>query len=265
MRRFIPWVLVPALLGYALVCAAVYTTQTSQIFRATPLPADHRFRFPGDVVEVRIPVDDTSLHGLYFSAQNAKGAVLYLHGNGGTVDLWGAYGATYVSRGYDALIIDYRGYGKSEGYIDGEAQLHTDMQAAYEFLKQRHPEDRIVIVGRSIGTGLAARLASQNNPRHLILESPYHSLTEIVSQQFPWLPVSLLLRYPLPTHQWLPQVRCPITVVHGTADTVVPFASARKLVDAFPGKIELVVLEGAGHVGFERLTLYQSMLDQIFP
>jgi uncharacterized protein len=144
------------------------------------LAPDFTFTFPGRFEEIALPSDDAVISALYFNADHPKGVVLYFHGNAGSLRSWGAVAASFVGRGYDVLMPDYRGYGKSSGWIASEQMLHDDAAVAYQYLLGRYPEDQIVVYGRSIGSGIATYLAKTHRPRMLILETPYFSLKEIV-------------------------------------------------------------------------------------
>ena len=90
---------------------------------------------------------------------------------------------------YDVYILDYRGYGKSQGSIESKDQLFSDVESAYKEIKKRYPENKIIILGYSVGTGLASKLASVNNAELLILQAPYYSLRDEMKQKFSFLPV----------------------------------------------------------------------------
>ena len=99
--------------------------------------------------------------------------MFYLHGNAGALDTWGDIAKVYTSLGYDIFILDYRGFGKSEGSIYSEEQFYKDVQAAYDVMRKEYPENKIVVEGYSIGTGPATILAATNHPKLLLLQAPY--------------------------------------------------------------------------------------------
>lgn len=269
MRRFYRSLVLPILrvsvITYVVLCGFMYASQTQMIFLASRLPDDYQFRFPAAWREVRIPVEGTQLHGLHFTAPDPAGVVLFLHGNGGAVDQWGLLANQYVRRGYDVLFVDYRGYGKSGLTIRGEAELHADMRAVYEHVAELYPEDQITVVGRSIGTGLATRLAAEHSPQQLILESPYFSFRSLARQRFWFLPTDLLLSYPIPTNEWITQVKCPITLIHGTDDDLIPLDNSHRLQALAPDRIRLHPISGTGHNGLESHRDYQAVLNELFP
>jgi alpha-beta hydrolase superfamily lysophospholipase len=158
---------------FVLACAFLYFIQEKLIFHPGKLAKTYKFDFEHNFEERYIPAaDGTVLHGLLFKADSSNGLIFYLHGNAGSAASWGSVAKTYTNLNYDVFIVDYRGYGKSEGAINGEAQLAEDIQAAYDELKKQYAENIIVVLGYSIGTGPASRLASTNSPKLLILQAP---------------------------------------------------------------------------------------------
>jgi hypothetical protein len=247
--------------GYALLCALLYLAQERLIFFPERDSPGTRYAFGVPADELFLPVEGAQLHALLFRAPEPRGVILYLHGNAGSLRTWEAVAPNLVARGYDVLMVDYRGYGQSTGRIAGEAELHGDMAAVYAWLSARHPEEQIVLYGRSLGSGLATRLAAERRPRLLILESPYHSLEAIARRQFAFIP-PFLLKYPLRAYQWVGQVRCPVVIVHGTADAVVPFADGERLATSVNASLRFHPVEGGGHNDLGRFPAYQAAIDE---
>lgn len=232
---------------YILAITYLYFNQESLIFQPEILAKDYKFSFQGDFKEMYIPVEkDVNLHGVLFRTQESKGLIFYLHGNGGSVKGWGDIGATYNQMWYDIFILDYRGYGKSDGKISSEAQLFDDLKKAYNHLLSIYPESKIIITGYSIGTGLAAMLASENNPQALVLQAPYYSLKETINSTMPLMP-DFLQKYDFETYKFLQKVKAPVCIFHGTADTILPYSNSEKLRSVFKKNDMLVTLPGEGH------------------
>ena len=187
--------------------ALLYFAQERLIFPSTKLPADHAFRFGQQrFAEVRIPVPGATLHALHFTQPEPRGLVFFLHGNAGNLQTWTTGVDFYRHVNYDLFILDYRGYGKSTGTIDGEDQLHADVRAAWDAIAPRYRDLPIVIYGRSLGTGLAARLARDVPPALLVLVTPYSSLAAAARRAFPMAP-DFLLKYRLRTDTLIGDVR----------------------------------------------------------
>lgn len=165
---------------YLLVCTLLYIFQEKVIFYPQSVAKDFRFDYyPGSVerfVEVK---DGTEIHSLLFTTEDPKGLVFYLHGNAGSLVDWGSAAETFTTHHYDVFIPDYRGFGKSEGAIKSEAQLHSDIQALYNTIKKEYSEDQIIVLGHSIGGGMAARLAAENDFQVLILQASPYSLPDL--------------------------------------------------------------------------------------
>ena len=176
-------------------------------------------------------------------------AVLFLHGNAGNISHRTPLARGLIREGCSVLLLEYRGYGESEG-APSEEGLHFDALAGYEFLAdwQGGPEP-IVVLGRSMGGAVAARLAGTRPVGGLVLESAFTSLEEMARVLYPFLPRFLFrrLRGRYDTLAWLPEVRAPILVVHGTEDEIVPFRMGRALFDAAGASREWREVAGAGH------------------
>lgn len=248
---------------YVALCCVLYFKQESLLFFPARLPADYHFRFPGNFEERWITAPDgTRLHGLLFRSPDSKGLVFYLHGNSGAVDSWGEAAAAYTRLQYDVFLLDYRGYGKSGGRISSQAQLLSDVQAAYRQLVTEYPENQIVILGYSVGTGPATWLAARQHPKLLILQAPYYSMRDLATRLYPFVP-GFLVRYPLPTNELIGQVSAPIVLFHGDQDEVIYYESSLKLKALLKPTDKLVVLPGVGHNGMTDNPLYRRTLAEL--
>jgi pimeloyl-ACP methyl ester carboxylesterase len=230
---------------YAICCGLLYASQERIIFHPDKLSEDYVF---DEGEEVELPVaDGISLNCLWMKEPESRGVILYLHGNRGSNRRCSHQAETMSGFGYDIFMPDYRGFGKSDGEIESEAQLCADAQQAYDFLKKQYPEDRIVVAGYSIGTGMASYLAAHNRPQQLLLLAPYTSVVDLKNGMAPFLP-DFLLKYPLRNIANLRQVTAPVTLFHGTFDEVIPFESSEKLQALNPARFRLVDLP-EGHRG----------------
>ncbi|MCS7019849.1 MAG: alpha/beta fold hydrolase [Cytophagales bacterium] len=250
---------------YALLCAAAYFGQTYVIFHPVPLPSNHVFRFEAHFDEYTLfTPDGEQLNLLHFkhSQQPSKGVVLYYHGNADNLERWGKYSKTFLSLGYDFIVWDYRGYGKSTGFPTTE-NMHNDAELVYQFVRKRYKPTQIIIYGRSLGTGLAAYVASRYAAKRLILETPYHSFAEVAHSYVPFLPYSGLLRYEFPTYRYLATVQCPVTIFHGTADELLPFSSTEKLKTVLKPTDDFIVVQGGKHHDLAEYEQYRSHLRAI--
>ena len=246
-----------ALLGDAGIVGGLYALQEKLIFPASTLPADYKFAFDLPFEELRIPVPGAELSALHFRQPEPRGLVFFLHGNGGDLSSWTTNVDFYRRVNYDLFIIDYRGYGKSTGRIESEAQLHADVRAAWEaaaptYLARKLP---IVIYGRSLGTGLAAHLARDVNPALLLLVTPFTSLAAAAARAYPFVP-EWVLKYPLRTDAVIGAVKSPVLLVHGTRDTLIPLADSERLQALARPPADLLVIDGAGHNDIHQFPVY---------
>ena len=237
------------LILFVLVCVGLYFFQEKLIFFPDKLDKDHKFSFAQSFDEVNIKTKDGNvLNGLLFKADSAKGLVFYLHGNAGSLDKWGGVANRYTELHYDVFILDYPGYGKSEGRINSKAQLFDGIQTAYDDMKIHYQEDSIVVLGYSIGSGPAAHLAATNHPRLLILQAPYYSLTDLIRHSFPIIP-TFILKYRFQTNDYLKDCKMPVVIFHGNQDEVIYYGSSLKLKEEFKTADTLITLQGQGHNG----------------
>lgn len=232
-----------------------------QFFPGAKLPMHYQFAFTYPFRECMIPMQDKiKLNGLLFKSNNPKGVILYLHGSNNALDVWGKLAPAYTQLQYDILMIDYRGYGKSGGKIISERQLHQDMQIVYDYLKRRYSESQIIVLGHSMGTGLAARLASVNKPKKLILQAPYYSVTDWVLHLVPSFD-TMSISYKLPTCQFLRKTTSPVLLIHGDADQAIYCGSSLKLQACLKPSDRLIILKGEGHTEFIKNGEYKKTLQ----
>lgn len=254
-------VLVLILMLYGLV----YLFQEKMIFFPEKLSTDYQFSFPQDFEEINLQTNDQkTLNGLLFKAQNPKGLIFYLHGNAGALDSWAEVAPTYTRLGYDVFILDYRGFGKSSGRIHSQAQLFSDAQLAYSEMQKRYQEDKIVVLGYSIGTGMASKIAASNQPKMLILQAPYFSLVDLIQHKFPIIP-AFLIKYQLRTDQYLKECKMPVVIFHGDQDEVIYYESSLKLEKILKASDKMVTLKGQAHGGITDNPVYLKVLAEILP
>ncbi|MCB9334761.1 MAG: alpha/beta fold hydrolase [Flavobacteriales bacterium] len=238
--------------------------QEKMFFHPTPLPADFEFEFKNEFTEYNIPLgDDVTVNGLLFKAEKTKGLVFYLHGNAGALNSWGEIADFYTQNNYDIFILDYRGFGKSEGRIENEKQFLNDVQIVYDSLKTNYLEENIVVIGYSIGTCPATYIAAKNNPKQLVLKAPYYSMVNLVHHYY-WIVPGWMVKYKLPTNEYIQEVKAPITIFHGTEDKIIPVESSYKLKEYLkPTTDTLIVVESKTHHGVGNWEEYKSELSNI--
>jgi uncharacterized protein len=256
-----------AILAFCLLgCSVMYFNQENMIFYPEALPPDFKYRFPARFEEINLPVAGATINALHFRAEQPKGVVVYFHGNAGSLREWGEVATDFTGKGYDTFISDYRGFGKSTGRIKNEAMLHEDAAAVYAHVRETFAEDRIILYGRSIGTGIAVKLARANLPRMVILESPYVSFLDLAAHHYPLIPrplLGLLLKYTLRTDLWIPEVACPVYLIHGTQDEIIPYDSSVRLLKLIKADGRLITIPGGMHNNLADFPLYHEQLAAI--
>ena len=231
------WLLALVPLIYVSLLALLFFFQAKLIFVPGILPSDHVFRFPYPFEERWLEGErGPRLNTLYFEAADARGTILLLHGNAGDLSSWGFVAGELAKRlAYNVWVIDYPGYGKSEGDVPSEDGLYRAVDRLYgaALKAEQGRESRLIVFGRSIGSGLAAKLASVHRPGGLVLESPYFSFASLVAEKLPWVP-RFLVRYPLRSDLLAPSVTGPVLVLHGERDEIIPVDHGKRLSALFP-------------------------------
>ncbi len=250
---------------YLVVSIVLYYVQDYFLFKPEKLPKDFQFYYDNQETEEHNleTRDGATINGLLFKPKNnSRGIVLYLKGNSKSIKGWGKFAVDFTRHGYSVLMVDYRGFGKSTGKRSQKA-IKRDLQVIYNKIKEKTTEDRIIIYGRSLGSGFAAKLASMNNPKMLVLDAPYYSLTKVTGRYMPFMPLSIIMKYPLPTYKWLKYVNCPIHIIHGTDDKLIPFKTSVKLSQIKPKITRLYTVIGGGHKNLNNFESYHKMLGEI--
>jgi len=247
-----------ALALYAAAIALLWWGQERLLFYPEKLPATHRFVMGADVHETWLDVPGARLNALHLRLPQPDGVVFFLHGNAGNLESWFVNADFYRRANLDLFMFDYRGYGKSSGHIESQAQLEADVRAAWASVAPRYAGQRRVIVGRSLGTALAAGLAAELQPELTVLVSPYTSMAALQRTHYPWVPASVL-RYPLRTDAALARVKSPVLLAHGGIDTLIAPWHSEALRRVAP-QAQLLLVPQAGHNDIHEFDSYLSTL-----
>ena len=242
----------------------LYLLQEKLIFLPSKLPVDYSYSFTEPFDEIFITAADGAvLNGIHFKKEQPEGVIVYYHGNAGDLARWGEIALFFVDKNFDVIIMDYRTYGKSTGTLSEEA-LFTDGQLFYEYALEHYDESVITLYGRSLGTGIATWVASENKPLQLILETPFYSLLDLGKSRFPYLPVQWFLKYPLKTYEYISEVSCPITFFHGTEDRVVPYNSGLRLFNSVEiNNNSFYTIKGGQHNNLREFQVYRDGIEEI--
>lgn len=249
--------LVPGL-AWSAAAAALWFGQERLLFKPVPLAADAPLARDPDVHERFVDVPGARLSVLELRLSDPAGVVFFLHGNSGNLAEWFTNAEFYRRANHDLVMMDYRGFGKSSGRIDSEAQLHADVAAVWDAIAPRYRGRQRVVYGRSLGTGLAAALAQQVQPELTVLVSPYASIAALAREHYPWLP-QRMLRYPLRSDAALAHLRRPLLLLHGDQDPLIPIAHSEALLARAP-HARLVRVSGAAHADIHQFDAYRQAL-----
>lgn len=232
---------------YIAIIVLVYLFQThlvyfpTKVISATPQQANLSYE------DVWLQTEDGDrIHGWYVPKDSAKWTVLMLHGNGGNISHRLQTLSLLNKIGVNTLIIDYRGYGLSEGSPSEQATYLDAMTAWQHLVQKRTRPDSIILFGRSLGGAIAVWLATEVKPRGLILESTFTSIIEMAEHHYPFLPVRYILSFKYSSMAIAEDIQGPTFMLHSRADEIVPFDLAMKLYDALPGKKSFLEMQG-GH------------------
>jgi hypothetical protein len=250
---------------YAALLAFLWFRQESLMFYPVPLPANYPLGREPDIHERTVEVNGASLSVLQLKLPDPKGVVFFLHGNAGNLAGWFSNTDFYRQANFDLVMLDYRGYGKSTGHITSARQLHEDVRAVWKTYAQQYRGKRVVLYGRSLGTGLAADLGAEWSrsgaaPHLTVLVSPYSSIRELTTEFYPWVP-GALVRYPLETTRHLPDIAGPVLLVHGQRDALIGVHHSERLKQAAPAA-RLLLVPGAGHNDVHEFPVYRQALRQ---
>jgi fermentation-respiration switch protein FrsA (DUF1100 family) len=251
---------------YFAVILLLYIFQTRLIFYPGKLPKDFKFMLGENDQELFLETaDHEAINALFFPGTRAE-VILYFHGNAGDLSGWQFVAEDFTAHGYNFLIIDYRGYGKSSGTIS-EDGFYRDAEAAYMFLLQEKgftPQD-IIIYGRSVGSGVAVDLAGKHKTRGLILESPYASLKKLANEKLPFLFPSLYLLLSFNNIQKIKNVDSPVILLHGSIDTLIPASHSERLFKKIQSKKKMILIPGGSHNDLNAFQEYDFFLEEELP
>ena len=249
--------------GILVLSLAVYFFQDRFIFRPEKLPADFKYKYDTPFKELFFDIEPgVRINGLHFYRSDPAGLILYFHGNTRSIKGWAKYAWDFYRYNYDVVLVDYRGFGKSTGKRS-EKEMLDDMQFVYDSLAGQYPENHLIVYGRSLGSGFAAKVASDNRPRYLILDSPFYNFGNVINRFLPFLPIRYILRYHLRTDKWIQKVQCHTYIIHGTMDWLIPIRHSKKLQALNPQKITLIRIQGGGHNNLPSFPEYHNFIRDI--
>ena len=270
IKHFFKWMGIFIVVLIVLVYLMLYFFQDKLIFQTNSLDSDYKFVFDQPFEEHFIDVKNSAsgkvekVNALWFKplGDSSKGLILYFHGNRGNLQRWGNYAVDFTIHGYDVLMIDYAGYGKSTG-SPSEQELYADGIATYKWAMDKGEYDRLIIYGRSLGSAVASRLASKVQPDLLILETPFDELRGAPPEGLQPLTNLLPIRSVFDNKQHLRGVKSRKIIFHGTNDRVVPLSSALKLRSFLDSQNDFIIIPEGGHRNLRSFQLYKDKIKEI--
>lgn len=257
-------VIIILIAGYLIASFLLYIFQDKMIFQGMELDAGHEYSFDRPFTEVNMRMEDGgTINALFFENEEPKGLILYYHGNAGNLAGWGFVAEDFIDLGYSVAIMDYRGYGKSQGKRSQKTILSDAIEFYDHFLKE-YSHSNIVLYGRSLGTGIAAYVASERPVDKLILETPYYNFTSLVQSHVPVFPAGPALKYKFPTNKYVKNVDCPVYIFHGTEDMIVPFKQGKRLFESMDeNQATMYIIEGGEHNNLANFKEYWVNLERV--
>jgi hypothetical protein len=258
------WIKIIVLL-YSIIGIALFYLQEKFLFHPTSLDRDHKFSFTVPFEEVDIPVNNTDTINMvkFFPKDSTrKGVVLYFHGNKGNIERYAKFADNFTKHGYEVWMEDYPGFGKTTGECT-EQKLYDEAMQVQKMAASKYGKNSIIIYGKSLGTGIAAYVASATACKRLILETPYTSVPDLFSYYAPIYPTSAMSKYKIPEADYISEVRSPVTVFHGTNDGVIPYRCVVKLRKVLKPTDEFITIEDGTHHNLNDFKLFQQKLDSL--
>lgn len=263
MLKLVINIVIVVVMLYFFSCMVLYLFQEKLLFFPQKLDKDFKYDFEQEIEEINIKTEGgNTLNAVLFKASKPKGLIFYLHGNSGSVNSWGAFAKFYNDLNYDVLMYDYRGFGKSDISLKGQEDIYEDAQVVYNEIKNSYPENDIIVLGYSLGTGPAVKVAANNHPKLLILQAPYYSIADVMQHSYPFLP-GFILRYKMESNKWIAACKMPIIIFHGKMDEVIYYESATKLQALAKNNITLIPLENQTHNGITDNFVYRKKMEEI--
>ncbi|MCF7806095.1 MAG: lysophospholipase [Simkaniaceae bacterium] len=272
MKKFFGFIIIAIVAATVTIAGNLYFTQERRIFGFSTLPLDHQFRWEMPHKEIMLDTpNEGKINAILFETtrETPKGVIFYCHGKASHMDhpKWGPVIENYTNLGFDFFMMDYRGAGKSSGKQSEEAML-TDCNVAYQYLLDYYKEESITVFGKSLGTCFATYVASQNNPRALIIEAPFYNIFDIGCKTLYFIPpllIKLVMKYPFTTNEWIKDVPCPIYIIHGTSDSIIPHDASlrlKKITDETNQQTDLMIIENGDHDHLHKYPGYHAKIEE---
>ncbi len=263
-KKMFRWAKVVVLL-YAAIGIALFYLQDRFLFHPEKLSRDYVRYFDIPFQEINIPFNENDTMNMvkFFPKDSLRrGVVLYYHGNKQNIDRYAKFVTGFTKHGYEVWMEDYPGFGKSTGIIS-EKKLYEQALIVQKMAASKYGADSIIVYGKSLGTGIAAYVASQTKVKQLILETPYYSIPDLFSSYAPIYPTQRMSTYKIPSFEYLAKINYPITIFHGTDDGVIPYRCAAKLKNILKPTDAFITVEDGTHHNLATFDSYKNKLDSL--
>jgi pimeloyl-ACP methyl ester carboxylesterase len=244
---------------YAVTCGIFYFFQSYIIFRRASLSGSYTYESAYPIEEIVLG-DSIKFHAALVKAEQSKGVIVYFHGNRGNIQRWIGLTEGLMKYGYDILLVEYPSYGKNRAELI-QSNLDLLAELSYKYAIDNYGHENTVIYGRSIGTGLAAKLATKSPVKCIVLETPYYSLTDLVARYTFFIPYNYLLKFEFDSYKHLKATKSKVLIVHGTDDFVIPVRMARKLSEVNSDSVRYLEIKGGSHNNLSNFAVYWEALD----
>lgn len=258
-------VLVILAVFFVIILATVYVKQEGFFFYPTKLSPNYPYSQFENQKELFY---DTPHNGrinalLFETNQTSKGLIIYSHGNARALDDWAWVNQDFLGLGYDLLIYDYRTFGKSKGELS-ESNLYSDTRHIIKEMSKSYEMEDIVLYGRSLGASMATQMATEFAAKCLILETPFSSMLSMAHASIPFIPVRYVLRYKFNNKRKIKSLKCPVHILHGTTDELIPLRHSKKLFKANGNPASsLTIIEKGTHNNLSQFETYHKTLKNI--
>jgi uncharacterized protein len=233
-----------------------YITEDERL-RGTPKPREYKYQVNVPYTEYNLPgIDSGNIHAVLFQKPSSKGVIFYFPGVRSDVEHAWHFIGHFMDFGYDLMIVEYRGCGKSTGPSSEEA-FYSDAWLLYGELRKKYREDQIVLCGHSFGAAIAANITSRSNPAGLLLVAPLYSINERYRLQRPWH----YRKYKFETYKYVEETKCPIYLLCGTSDPLIK--QSRKLLDHTKPQDSLITISNEGHVSIFSSPVFNQAVSSI--
>ena len=263
-KRIFRWLKIIVLI-YCIIGIALFYLQEKFLFHPEKLSNAYVYHFKVPFEEVNIPINNTDTVNMikFFPADSVReGVVVYFHGNMENIERYAKFADNFTKHGYEVWMPDYPGFGKSTGERT-ERKMYEQALQVQKMAAAKYGKDSIMIYGKSLGTGIAAYVASQSNNKRLILETPYYSIPSLFSCYAPIYPTGNMINYKIPTHKFLSDVNYTVSIFHGTDDGVIPYRNAARLKKILKPTDEFITIERGTHNNLNGFEHYTKKIDSL--